>query len=73
MNEELDTLERTGILSNIDHSQWALPTAYVKNKSKAIWVSTDFSTVLNAALKDYHYLLLSSEDIFSKVDGGFFF
>ena len=39
-------------------------------KSKEIRVCADFSTGLNAALKDYHYPLLSPEEVFNKLNGG---
>ena len=35
-----------------------------------IRVCADFSTGLNSALKDYHYPLLSPEEVFDKLDGG---
>ena len=73
INEELDRFERTGVLSKIDCSHWALPTVYVKKKSKEIPVFADFSTELNAALKDYHYPLPSPEENFVKLKGGIFF
>ena len=41
-----------------------------KKKSKEIWVRADFSTGLNAALKDYHYPLPSPEEFFNKLNGG---
>ena len=43
-----------------------------KKKSKEIHVCADFSTSLNATLKDYHYPLLSPE-VFTKLNGGKFF
>ena len=46
---------------------------YVKKKPKEIRVCTDFSTGLNAALKDCHYSLPRSEDISVKLNGGKFF
>ena len=73
INEELDRLERTGVLLKIEYSQWASPTVYVKNKSKETRVCADFSTGLNPALKDYHYPLPSPEEIFAKLSGGIFF
>ena len=39
-----------------------------KKKSKEIRVCTDFSTGLNAALKDYHYPLPTPEDVFNKLN-----
>ena len=41
-----------------------------KKKSQEIRVCADFSTGLNAALKDYHYLLPSPEEVFNKLNGG---
>ena len=71
INEKLDRLSRTSILSKVEYSQWAAPTVDVK-KSKEIRVCADFSTGLNAALKDYHYSLPSPE-VFAKLNGGKFF
>ena len=41
-----------------------------KKKSKEIQVCSDFSTGLNASLKDYHYPLPSPEEVFNKLNGG---
>ena len=41
-----------------------------KKKSTEIWVCADFSTGLNAALKDYHYPLPSPEEVFNELNGG---
>ena len=42
-------------------------------KSNEIWVCADFSTGLNAALKEYHYPLPSPDEVFSKLNGGTIF
>lgn len=39
-------------------------------KTNQIRVCADFSTRLNAVLKDYHYPLPTSEEIFNKLNGG---
>ena len=59
-----------GILSKVEFSEWAAPTVYIRKKSKETRVCTDFSTGLNAALKDYHYPLPSPEEVFNKLNGG---
>ena len=41
-----------------------------EKKSKEIRVCADFSTGLNAAIKDYHYPLPSPEEVFNKLNGG---
>ena len=69
-NEELDWLERVGILSKTDFSEWAAPTVYVRKKSYQIRVCADFSTGLNQALKDHHNPLPSPEEIFNKLNSG---
>lgn len=69
IDKELDRLVKTGILSKIEFSKWAVPTVYVKKKSKEIRVCADVSTGLNAALEDYHYSLPSPEEVFTKLNG----
>ena len=59
-----------GILSKLVFSEWAAPMVYIRKKSKEIRVCVDFSTGLNAALKDYHYPLPSPEEVFNKLNGG---
>ena len=70
INKELDRLERAGILSKTDFSEWTAPTVYERKKSDQIWVCADFSTGLNQTLKDHHYPLPSPEKIFNKLNGG---
>ena len=70
INKELDRLVNMSILSKVEFSEWAAPTAYIRKKSKEILVCADFSTGLNAAQKDYCYPLPSPEEIFNKLNGG---
>ena len=73
INKELDQLEKTRVVSKLEYSKWAASMVYIKKKSKDIRVCRDFSTGLNAALKDCHYLLPSPEGIFTKLNGEEFF
>ena len=70
IDEELDRLEKAGILSKTDFSKWAVPTVYVRKKSNQLRVCADFSTGLNQALKDHLYPLPSPEEKFNKLNGG---
>ena len=70
INQELDRLVNTGILSKEEFNEWAAPTVYIRKKSKEIRVCADFSTGLNAALKDYHNPLPCPEEVFNKLNGG---
>ena len=69
INKELDRIVNMSILSKVEFSEWAAPTVYIRKKSKEIRVCADFSTGLNAALKDYHYPLPSPEEVFNKLNG----
>ena len=66
IDEELDRLEKTGILSKVISSEWDSPTVYVRKKSNQIRICADFSTGLNAVLKNYHYPLPTPEEVFNK-------
>ena len=73
INEKFDRLVKTGVLSKLEYSEWAAATVNVKKKPKEIGVCADFSTGLNAALKDFNYPLPCREDIFPKINGRIFF
>ena len=70
INKELDRLVNIGILSKVEFSEWAAPTVYIRKKSKEIRVCADFSTGLNAALKDYYYPLPGPEEVFNILNAG---
>ena len=69
-NKKLDRLVNMGILLKVEFSEWATPTVYIRKKSKEIRVCEDFSTGLNAVLKDYNYPLSSPEKVFNKLNRG---
>ena len=73
IDKELDRLERTGVISKIQYNKWAPPAVYIRKKSNEIRVCADFSTGLNAALKDYNYPLPSPSEVFTKLNGGVYF
>ena len=73
IDEGLDRLEKAGILYKVSYSEWAAPIIYVRKKSNQIRVRADFSKDLNAALKDYHYPLPTSEEVFNKLNGSVVF
>lgn len=66
----LTDLKKMGVLSKVDYSDWALPTVYIKKKSKEIYVCEDFSNRLNDACKSNHYPLLGPEQVFVQLSGG---
>ena len=70
IDEELDRLEKAGILSKTGLSEWDAPTVYVRKKSNQIRICADFSTEFNQALNDHHYQLPSPEEKFNKLNYG---
>ena len=69
IDKKFQRLEQMGVISKIQY-KWAAPAVYIKKKSNEIPVCADFSTGLNAALKEYHYPLPNPDEVFSKLNGG---
>ena len=71
VNEEVERLEKLGVILKINYSDWASPTVFLKEKNlKKLQVCADFSIGVMDCLKDHSYPLLSPEDIFVKLNGG---
>ncbi|CAH8624674.1 unnamed protein product [Dicrocoelium dendriticum] len=70
VDQELDRLERAGVITPVNYSSWATPIVAVKKPNGKVRVCADFSTGLNAALDDHQYPLPIPEDIFAKLNGG---
>lgn len=73
INNELNRLEKVGVVSKIDYSEWASPTVYIKKRNNKIRVCADFSKGLNKSLKQHIYPLPNPEEIFAKLKVGNFF
>ncbi|KIH69494.1 hypothetical protein ANCDUO_00151 [Ancylostoma duodenale] len=59
------------MISPVKHSEWATPTiVVVKKKNGQIRLCADFSTGLNNALHLHQYPLPTTEDVFTKLNGG---
>ncbi|XP_062698486.1 uncharacterized protein K02A2.6-like [Aedes albopictus] len=69
VDEELDRLQQSDIITPVDFSDWAAPIVVVKKPGGKVRVCADYSTGLNAALESNNYPLPTPEEIFSKVSG----
>ncbi|XP_055523196.1 uncharacterized protein K02A2.6-like [Wyeomyia smithii] len=67
VDEELDRLQRAGIITPIEYSEWAAPIVVVRKASGAIRICGDYSTGLNDALEPHQYPLPLPQDIFAKL------
>ncbi len=73
MEKELDRLERAGIISKIDRSDWAAPIVVVPKSDKSIRICGDYKVTINQNLEEETYPLPNTEDLFAKLAGGSLF
>ncbi|XP_029651316.1 uncharacterized protein K02A2.6-like [Octopus sinensis] len=72
VDEELDRLEKIGVIQKVEYAKWSAPTSCIKKKKK-IKVCSNFFTGLNECVEMCHYPLRTPEDIFTKLNGGTIF
>lgn len=73
VTEELDRLEKAGIITPTTYSDWAAPLLATKRSDGRIRIVGDYSTGLNEQLKSHSYPLPVPDDIFVKVGGRKFY
>ncbi|XGW10498.1 hypothetical protein V3C99_012186 [Haemonchus contortus] len=73
LDAEIDRLVSDGMISSVDHSEWAPPIVAVKKKNGQIRLCADFSAGLNDALQLHQHPLPTTEEVFTKLNGGQFF
>jgi len=67
---ELDQLEKEGVLSKVDYSEWATPIVPVVKRDNTVCICGDFKTTLNPVLQVDKYPLPRIEDNFASLAGG---
>ena len=70
VEEELDKLEKQGIIYKVDTSEWATPIVAIPKKDSSVRICGDFKVTLNPALQVDQYPLPKIEDIFANLAGG---
>ena len=75
VEEELDRLERTGVLQKVDHSDWAAPIVAVPKKDGRVRLCGDYKVTVNPALDIDQYPLPRPTDLqlFATLAGGKYF
>ena len=69
--KELERLQKEGIISPVEYSQWAsgvVPVA--KRETKDVRLCGDYKVTINPVLREDKYPLPRIEDIFAKMAGG---
>ncbi len=73
VEKELDRMEKAGIISKIDRSDWAAPIVVVPKSDKSICICGDYKVTINQNLEEETYPLPNTEDLFAKLAGGTLF
>ncbi|XP_040197550.1 uncharacterized protein K02A2.6-like, partial [Rana temporaria] len=67
---ELCRLEEQGVISKVEHSEWASPVVPVKKSNGDLRICGDFRMALNSQLEIDQYPLPRVDDIFASLAGG---
>ncbi|XP_052888447.1 uncharacterized protein K02A2.6-like [Anopheles moucheti] len=67
VDKELDRLQRLGVITPVDYSDWAATIVVVRKANGQIRICGDYSTGLNGALHPQEYPLPLPADIFAKL------
>ncbi|XP_060761945.1 uncharacterized protein K02A2.6-like [Neoarius graeffei] len=73
VEKELDRLEAMGIISKVDHSEWASPIVVVPKADKSIRICGDYKVTINHSVEEETYPLPNTEDLFANLAGGKWF
>ena len=70
ISQELDRLEKQGIISKVPHSQWATPIVPVPKKDGKFHICGDYKVTVNQALSVEEFPLPTPEELFSTLSSG---
>ena len=70
IEEELDRLEKEGIIEKITHSEWATPIVAVPKPDERVRLCGDFKVTVNQTLSVDKYPLPKVEDLLATLAGG---
>jgi hypothetical protein len=70
VDEELDRLQKEGILQSVDRSEWASPIVVVRKANGSVRVCGDYKVSINPYLETERYPMPNPQDLFSTLAGG---
>ena len=70
IEQELDRLEKAGVLEKIAHSRWATPIVPVPKRDGKVRLCGDYKVTLNPVLQVDQYPLPKPDDLFATLAGG---
>ena len=70
VEQELDRLEKQGIIEKIEFTEWAAPIVPVVKQDGSVRICGDYKVTVNTAAKVDAYPLPRIEDLFASLNGG---
>ena len=70
MEQELERLEKAGIIEPVEFSKWAAPVVPVIKRDGTVRICGDYKLTVNKAAKLDTYPLPKVDDLFSQLAGG---
>ena len=71
VSDELDRLEKQGIIQKVKNSDWAAPVVpVIKSDGRSLRLCGDYKVTINAASKCDKYSIPRIEDIYATLSGG---
>ena len=73
VEQELDNLQKMGIISRVEFSKWACPIVPVLKQNGNVRICGDFKVTINQACIAHHYPLPRVDELLASLAGGQFF
>ncbi|MES9884563.1 MAG: RNase H-like domain-containing protein [Sedimenticola sp.] len=70
VEKELHRLEKEGIISKVEHSDWAAPIVVVPKSDGSIRICGDYKVTVNRTVPDEPYPIPNTDDLFATLAGG---
>ena len=70
VEEELERLQKAGVIEPVRHSEWATPIVPVMKPNGDVRICGDYKATLNQAITTDSYPLPRTEDLFGSLSGG---
>ena len=70
VDEELQRLQRTGVISPVRFSEWAAPIVPVTKRDGSVRICGDYKVTVNQATLPHSYPLPCIDDLFAALSGG---
>lgn len=66
---ELDRLQKEGVITPVEHAEWASPIVVVRKKNGSIRLCGDFKVSINPHIESHEYPIPNPSDLLSSISG----